>query len=219
MTLLLAQKMFEWQSFNQFTQDLLSIFAILNPIGNLPIFLGLTEDATLHERRRVFRLACSIGLTIVAVMAIGGTFILHSFFQVSTDELRFGGGLLLIAFGGLAILRGQTDRHPARLDGDKLVDANTRLAVSPIASPLLVGPGAIVVVMLLAQQSGALYALLASTICFALVALILHWAHWGYRLMGPVGTMAVGRVMNIFIVAIGVHFIFTSIKQVFLQSQ
>jgi len=221
MLALLVQKVFEWQGLNQFIQDIVGLFAILNPLGNLPIFLGLTREASVTQRRRMFRLATITGAAIVACMAIGGQFILNNFFQVSTDELRFGGGLLLIAIGALGIIHPETTKpsspDPAGgSEGDTLHDTHTRLAISPIASPLLVGPGSIVVVMLMAQQSGALYALLVAVICFAVVAAILHWAHWGYKLMGPVGTMAVGRVMHIFIVAIGVHFIFSSIRAVFL---
>jgi len=221
MDALLAVKLFAWHGLSAFVQDILSLFAILNPLGNLPIFLGLTREVSVAQRRRMFRLATITGAAIVACMAIGGQFILNNFFQVSTDELRFGGGLLLIAIGALGIIHPESARAapPAAAngsDGNGLHDAHRRLAISPIASPLLVGPGSIVVVMLMAQQSGALYALLAAVICFAAVAAILHWAHWSYKLMGPVGTMAVGRVMHIFIVAIGVHFLFSSIKAVFL---
>ena len=223
MLALLTEKLFEWRSLNQFVQDIVSLFAILNPLGNLPIFLGLTREASVAQRRRMFRLATITGAAIVACMAIGGQFILNNFFQVSTDELRFGGGLLLIAIGALGIIHPETARPAVTVpadgvEGDSLHEAHRRLAISPIASPLLVGPGSIVVVMLMAQHSGALYALLAAGVCFFAVALILHWAHWGYKLMGPVGTMAVGRVMHIFIVAIGVHFIFSSIRTVFLNT-
>jgi multiple antibiotic resistance protein len=225
MLALLAQKVFVWQGLNQFIQDIVGLFAILNPLGNLPIFLGLTREATIAQRRRMFRLATITGSVIVACMAIAGQFILDNFFQVSTDELRFGGGLLLITIGALGIIHPEATRpaspsasnDPAGPEGNHLYETHTRLAISPIASPLLVGPGSIVVVMLIAQQSGAVYALLVSSICFFAVALILHWAHWGYKLMGPTGTLAVGRVMQIFIVAIGVHFIFTSIRAVFLN--
>ena len=220
---MLAEKWFEWRGATLFVQDTVSLFAILNPLGNLPIFLGLTPEASVAQRRRMFRLATVTGAAIVACMAIGGQFILDQFFRVSTDELRFGGGLLLIAIGGLGIIHPETVRPtPGPRDGPSrdphaLHDVHTRLAISPIASPLLVGPGSIVVVMLLSEQSGPLYALAAAVVCFAAVAVILHWAHWGYKLMGEIGTLAVGRVMHIFIVAIGVHFLFSSIRAVFLD--
>jgi len=222
MCTLLAAKVFAWHGMNQFIQDIVGLFAILNPIGSLPIFLGLTPEASVAQRRRMFRLATITGASIVACMAIGGQFILDNFFQVSTDELRFGGGVLLITIGALGIIRPDTAKprpDPAQpadgSEGDLLHDAHTRLAISPLASPLLVGPGSIVMVMLIAQQSGALYALLTAGICFSAIAVILHWAHLGYKLMGEIGTMAVGRVMHIFLVAIGVHFLFSSIKAVF----
>jgi small neutral amino acid transporter SnatA (MarC family) len=65
------------------------------------------------------------------------------------------------------------------------------------------------------QLGGVLYAIGASVLCFAVVFVVLNWSHVLFRLIGKIGTLAVGRVMDIFIVAIGVHFIFTSLRQAF----
>jgi len=59
--------LFVWQGLNQFVQDVVGLFAILNPLGNLPIFLGLTREATVAQRRRMFRLATITGSAIVAI--------------------------------------------------------------------------------------------------------------------------------------------------------
>jgi multiple antibiotic resistance protein len=87
--------------------------------------------------------------------------------------------------------------------------------MSPIASPLLVGPGTIVTVMLLVQQHGTVYGIGACLTAFALVMLILHYADVLYKIMGQVVALAVGRIMQIFIVAIGVNFLFRAIRQAF----
>ncbi len=88
------------------------------------------------------------------------------------------------------------------------------MAVSPIALPLLVGPGSIANVMLITQHFGRLYAVLACLGGFAGVFLVLHFSGRLYRLMGRVGTLAVGRVMQIFIVAFGVKFCFRSLVSI-----
>jgi len=92
---------------------------------------------------------------------------------------------------------------------------NKRLAVTPIASPLLVGPGSIVNVMLIDNQQGRLFALGACVVAFVGVILILNYAHVLYRLMGRIGALAVGRMMQIFIVAIGIKFCFGALAKVF----
>ncbi len=196
-----------------FIRAVISIFAIVNPVGNLPIFLGLTENAGPAERRRVFRLASIVALCIIVAMALGGKYLLHDVFNITFDEFRIGGGMLLIAIALVRILSRSDKRMP--LAPQQAVQEQTRIAVSPIASPLLVGPGSIITVMLIANNQGVLYALAASAVCFVLVALILHYAELAFRIMGPVGSMALGRVMDIFIMAIGVHFIVQSLLVVF----
>lgn len=206
-----------WTSVSSFFQAVISIFAIVNPIGNLPIFLSLTEDATAHERRRVLRLATLVAFAIIFVMAVGGTYLLHDFFNITLDEFRLAGGLLLIVVGILRIIEvpryGSSAKEEAIPHHEKQA-RHTHMAISPIASPLLVGPGSIVVVMLIANRQGVIYSLAASAVCFVAVLAILNWAHIGYRIMGKVGTLAVGRVMNIFIAAIGVHFVVDSLRRI-----
>jgi len=195
-----------------FGEAAISIFAIVNPIGNLPIFLGLTEGASTQERRRVFRLAGLAALAIICVMALAGQFLLHYVFHVEIEEFMFGGGLLLVVTGIANILQKAEKRRWLQGDEQDRALEQMRLAVSPIASPLLVGPGSIVTVMLIVNQHGRLFAVAACLAAFIFVILILNYAHYVYRLMGRLGALAVGRIMQIFIVAIGVKFCFRALE-------
>lgn len=213
-----------WAELNTFLQSVITIFAIVDPVGSLPIFVGLTEGVNQQERRRVFRLAGVIAFALICIMAIAGQYILKGVFGLGLDEFRVGGGLLLILVGVQGIMerpkKGQTPATPepqAVADvTNALAAEHVGLAVSPIAVPLLAGPGAIVTVMLIANREsatygpvgGVLYALAACSVCFIFVLAILNWAHVVFRLLGRIGTIAVARVMDIFIVAIGVRFIF-----------
>jgi multiple antibiotic resistance protein len=208
-----------------FLESVVSIFAIVNPIGGLPLFLALTEDLTVPERRHLFRLAGVISLAIICVMAVAGRYLVTVVFHISFAEFMFGGGLILIVIGVLALVeKPETRRERVAMDPQERKLQEIRLAVSPIASPLLVGPGSIVTVMLIvARQSeamhstfyGMLYGLAACLVAFAFVILILNYAGVAFRLMGTVGSIAVGRVMEIFIVALGANFVFTAIKDAF----
>ena len=198
-----------------FGEAAISIFAIVNPIGGLPVFVSLTEDTPPQERRRVFRLAGVTALVIICVMALAGQFLMNDVFQVGMEEFAFGGGLLLAVIGIRSLLEAPEQRQAALADEGARRLMQTRLAVSPIASPLLVGPGAIVNVMLVVNQHGRLFALGACLAAFVFVILILNYAHIIYRLMGRVVSLAIGRVMEIFIVAIGVKFCFQAVAKVF----
>lgn len=205
--------MITMEQVRQFGEAAISIFAIVNPIGGLPIFVGLTEDASPQERRRVFRLAGLAALAIICVMALVGQLLLDSVFQLRIEEFTFGGGLVLVAMGIQSILAGSSSRHVRSIDPkDRSLDS-IRLAISPIASPLLVGPGSIVTVMLLVNQHGRGFALAACLAAFVFVILILNYAHVLFRVMGQLGSIAVGRVMQIFIVALGVKFCFRAVEQ------
>lgn len=198
-----------------FGEAAISIFAIVNPIGGLPVFVSLTEDTPAHERRRVFRLAGVTALVIICVMALAGQFLMNDVFQVGIDEFAFGGGLLLAVIGIRSLLEQPEKRQAALVDENARRLMQMRLAVSPIASPLLVGPGAIVNVILIVNQHGRLFGLGACLVAFVFVILILNYAHVVYHLMGRVVSLAIGRVMEIFIVAIGVKFCFQAVAKVF----
>jgi multiple antibiotic resistance protein len=202
-----------WDAYRMFLEAVISIFAIVNPVGNLPIFLGLTEDLTSQQRQRLFDLAGLAALATTCVFAILGKFLLEGVFHIAVSEFMFGGGLILIVVGirGITGMGGQRHGAIAKIPESEQI----RIAISPIASPLLVGPGTIVTVMLLVQQHGVFYGIGACLTAFALVMLILHYADFLYKIMGQVVALAVGRIMQIFIVAIGVNFLFRAIKQAF----
>ncbi len=199
-----------------FGEAALSIFAIVNPIAGLSTFTALTENTTAQKRRRVFRLAGVVALVMICVMALFGRFLLQTVFQIEIAQFAFASGLLLIIIGLRGVLMG-----PEQRSGSSVADetdrrmAHVSLAVTPIASPLLVGPGSIVNVMLIDTQHGHIFAMGACVLAFLFVILFLNYTHMLYRFMGRVGVLAVGRMMQIFIVAIGVKFCFTAIAELF----
>ncbi len=205
-----------WEDARVFLEAVISILAIVNPIGNLPVFVGLIEDFEPSERRRMLNLAGITAFIIVVVMAVGGQFLLKYVFHISMTEFTFGGGLILIVVGIRSILvRDKGRKQPAeKLDPQTRKDEEVGIAVSPIASPLLVGPGTIVTVMLISQRD-IWFGLAAALVAFAVVMTVLNLTQFIYRVMGRVGTLAVGRIMQIFIVAIGCHFVLKAIMEFF----
>ena len=194
-----------------FAQAVISIFAIVNPLGNLPAFVGMTDQLNDQERRRMFHLAALTALGIILAMALVGQVLLEHVFHISMNDFRFAGGLLLVLVGVRNMLFDASRRGHRTHDESARLEEQLNTAISPIAIPMLSGPGSIVTVMLLSGQHGRLFTSLACVTCFVVVAAILHWAHVFYRVIGRIGTRALGRVMQIFIIAIGVKFCFSSI--------
>jgi multiple antibiotic resistance protein len=202
---------------SSFMQAVISIFVIVNPLGNLPLFAGLAEDVPDREKRRVFRLAGLVAFCIISAFAVVGKYIMRNVFHITIAEFTFGGGLLLVVIGIYNIMA--RSRRPTSAsneqDSTNISDREITLAVSPIAFPLLVGPGSIVTVMLIVDNHGSLYGVAASAAAFIFVMAVLHWSDILLKLMGKVGAVAIGRVLQIFIVAMGVHFIFSALMQAF----
>ena len=205
--------MIGWDEVREFSKAAISIFAIVNPIGALPLLASLTEGTEPAQRKRLVRVASVAALAVICTVAVAGDFLLSSIFQVQIDQFTLGGGILLIVFGIRSMIV-----STATLKAETAVEAEQRklmLAVSPIACPMLVGPGAIVTAMLIARQHGPIYALAACLAAFVFVFLILNFSHVLYRIMGPIVTLAVGRILQIFIVAIGTQFVVRAVQQLF----
>jgi multiple antibiotic resistance protein len=100
-------------------------------------------------------------------------------------------------------------------DGARKGSRGLEIAAVPMACPLLVGPGAIVTTMLIVERGGLGHALLAGAIVFALVRAIFWLAGPIARLVGNLGLLILSRLMRIFIVAIGIHFVVAGIRAVF----
>src|SRR5205807_6526391 len=113
----------------------ISLFVIVDPLGPVPIFAGLTKSMSLVEKRKVFRTAAVVGAILLAAFALIGQEVLL-LFGISLQSFQIAGGLVLLLLSIEIIFRGE------RMDKLTLVSAE-ETAVFPIAFPLLVGPGAI----------------------------------------------------------------------------
>src|SRR5690606_15697671 len=97
--------------------------AIVNPVGNLPVLIGLTEDYEPFERRKVLNLAGVAAFIIIVVMAVGGRYLLQYVFHIELAEFMFGGGLILIVVGIKSILNRDVSR---KLQADKMSSADRK---------------------------------------------------------------------------------------------
>ena len=187
--------------------SIILLFAIVNPPGNLPFIIEMTGAMDPATRTRAHNPATLAGFSVLVVFALIGRFVLARVFQISVSEFQIAGGILLMAVGIHSMLG--PGRQAAEASG------GIEVAVSPIAVPLLVGPGAIVTAMLIVERGGVGQALLASAVVFGLVRVFFWLAEPIRRVLGRFGLMILSRVMRIFIVAIGVHFVLMGIRTTF----
>ncbi len=193
------------------------LYALANPIGVVPIFLGLTHGLDGRTTIKTIAVACVAVAVFLLVSALLGRGILE-FFNVGLDDFRIAGGLfaLFIAFEMFQAHYGgflQTEEERLEAAAEEGVRS---LAITPLAFPLLVGPAEIAVMITLANDAGGWEGqaiLVCSAITTAALVGVTFWLALPItRLLGKTGINVVTRVMALFVAATGVHFIMTGLR-------
>ena len=192
-----------------------TLFSIVNPFGAMPVFLTLTADDRAAERARTALRACVYMVCILAVAFFGGQYILN-FFGINIQHLRIAGGILLMR-SAFELLTPGANRD--RVGPDALEESKTKddISFTPLAMPMLSGPGSMAICIGLIRPT---YADKAMTVLgFALVALaaflILLFSLRLTRVLGKPGMAAMSRIMGFITLAIGVNFFATAIAALF----
>lgn len=173
----------------------ISLFIVVDSVGNIPIFISLTED--LKKRRRfIFRQSIFISFILLMFFSILGEGILR-FFNIKIYSFAIAGGVLLL-FISMKMLAGRDEYGKERREF---------LGAVPLAFPLLVGPGAITTAMLSIQNYGIIQTVVSVIIVSAINWLILMNAERINSFFGKTGSIVVSKLMAIFISAISVEYI------------
>ncbi|MCL4784044.1 MAG: YchE family NAAT transporter [Bryobacterales bacterium] len=205
------------ESYAEYARNLIGLWAVVDPIGAVPLFIGLMPHATAEERRRTARhSAIAVAIILVGAMFAGAPIL--SLFGISIPAFRVGGGILILLMA-LEMLKANHGRarHTEEEDAEAL-EADS-IAVVPLAIPLMAGPGAISLVIVTANHAkdwvdiGAL--ILNCLITAFSVWVCLRLASTIRRMLGATGINIAMRVMGMILTAIGVELITTGFKELF----
>ena len=177
------------------------LFIIVDPFGNIPIFIGLTEKMTESQKRKVFNTACLVGFILLLVFAFTGQEIFN-IFGVSIYSFEIAGGILLLIISIRILISGSMHEN---------VESPESLGAVPIAIPLLVGPGAITTTILNLQAYDVYVTALSVLVVIAITWVILRFMNRVYRFLGKTGSLVIARVMALLIAAIAVQYILVGI--------
>jgi len=193
----------------------MGLFAIMNPVANTPVFLGLTEGDPDQVRRRVARRALLIAFFVVLVFCVAGSSIFH-LFGITFPAFRITGGLVVFVIG-FHMLQGEPSRvhNPSKQDRD--LEAELEVAVSPLAVPILAGPGTITTAMTFVSD-GRLASIVMTTGAFLILCVITYLFFVGgeriIRYIGEGGVKVVTRFMGLILAVIGTQMLIEGIKGV-----
>jgi multiple antibiotic resistance protein len=187
-----------------FAEAFITLVVIMDPLGSAPIFITLTAGQTASARRRAALLAAGAAGGLIVVFALFGRLILD-YLHVSVESLTIAGGLLLLLVA-LQMLRGEDLEQPD----------TANIALVPLATPLLAGPGAIAAVMVLTRRyedtPGMIGVLLGIVAAAVVVAVGLMLADRIARLLHPSVIQLLTRVLGLLLAAIAVQFIVDAVK-------
>jgi multiple antibiotic resistance protein len=187
-----------------FVEAFVLLFAVIDAIGTVPIFMSLTEGYP-DDRRRIIRQAVVISTVILIVFSLFGWLIFDAF-GITLDDFRIAGGAILFVVA-VDHLRGGDIRSRGLEPSD--------VAAFPLATPLLAGPGAISTVIII---SGTPYSPLIALIvvaCNAVLAyLILSGSNWVRKFFGKNGANALSRITALLIAALAVSFVVGGITDI-----
>jgi multiple antibiotic resistance protein len=181
----------------------LVLFIIVDPFGNVPIFMGLTEKFSNAQRSKVFNTAISVGVVLLLVFAFTGHEI-FLIFGISVESFEVAGGLLLLITSMRILFSGSLYESTEPMES---------LGAVPIAMPLLVGPGAITTTILNLKLYGTLVTIVSVLVVLFLTWVILRYVNSIYRVLGKTGSVVIARVMSLLLAAIAVQFILVGITQ------
>ena len=186
----------------------MGFFAIMNPVANTPVFLGLTANDTPAVRKRVAARALLTTFVIIVVFCLLGKLIFE-LFGITLPAFRITGGVL-VALIGYQMLHGEQSsvHQPTAEDQQDSMQAALSVAVTPLAIPILGGPGTIATAMNYASTGGVQQ--MAITIAAFAVLCVITYAFFvfGQRLvtfLGAGGLNVITRLMGLILAVIGVQ--------------
>ncbi|SHM19844.1 MarC family NAAT transporter [Flavobacterium chilense] len=191
-----------------------ALFSVLNPIGTVPIFVGLTQHDSQKERSRI-SLWTSINVGIILLVSFFiGQYVL-TFFGISIDALRIAGGIVIVN-SGFSLLSGKFNKKRGinkKIENE--AQQRNDIALTPLAIPMLAGPGSISLLIAFYQEHHGMEEIIISSLAILAIAVaifvILKSAHYLARILGASGIVAISRIVGFIVISIGIQYIVSSI--------
>ncbi len=201
-----------------FFQDAITLFVVIDPIGLVPIFVAITQKEPQFTRQRIALLGVGISTIVLLAFLVFGQLLLEAL-DISLPAFRMAGGIVLLIVG-LQMVLGESGGHSASTDPASSID----LAVFPLATPLIAGPGGIMSVVLLTDNSKFGLMDQGITALALLVVLLITYvallsAGWIQKRLGRTGVNVITRILGLLLAALATETILAGLGGYFVQLQ
>ncbi|MDK2848776.1 MAG: multiple antibiotic resistance protein [Desulfuromonadales bacterium] len=185
------------------------LFILVDPVAGAPVFLAITPHDSAAERRTMALRGCFVAAVVVWFFILAGPWVL-GYFGIKTAAVRTCGGILLFAIA-LEMLYGRTSGTETSPGEERLAEIKKDISITPLAIPLLAGPGTIATALIFAGRAsgplGYLALLLGTAVVFAGSFVILSKAELLTRVLGKLGTTVVTRIMGLVLAFLAVQYV------------
>jgi len=195
-----------------------ALFSVVNPFGAMPVFLTLTQDDTPQHRNLMAKRASMYMVLILAIFFFAGQYVLN-FFGLRIHDLRIAGGIMILK-AGFDLLT--TKSEPGKKVSKEVVEEGIQkedISFTPLAMPMLSGPGAIAVSIGMFTKSLSYLNMALTIVAIIMVAIasyfILVFSHRLTAVMGKAGLAALSKIMGFITLAIGANFITSALIALF----
>jgi multiple antibiotic resistance protein len=195
-----------------------AIFAIVDPIGNIPIFYSIIRGYTKEEKLKIIKTAIITALIVLVVFGLIGNYI-FMLFNITIPAFRIAGGLLLfrVAFNMLYGITPGT--KTTQREKEEAIEKES-VGIVPMGIPLLAGPGAISTVMLYNSNGniGNIFVVFISVFTTLIITyILLRNVDKIFNRLGRVGALAISRIMGLILAAIAIQFLINGVHQIVFE--
>lgn len=179
-----------------FILSFIPLFVAIDIIGTVPIFLGITSDLSLKDKRKLVIESVAAAFIIAILFLVGGKIILN-FIGITIDDFRIAGGIILLLISINDIM----------FSSDERKDTNVKLGIVPLGIPLIIGPGALTTIMISVDSYGFIPTVVSMVLNFVIVWVVLNYSNLVIKLIGEGGTKAFAKIASLMLAAIAVMMI------------
>jgi multiple antibiotic resistance protein len=194
-----------------------SFFTLTNPLGTMPVFLTMTSNMSEKERRTVVKRATIVSFLTLMTFLLAGQF-LFEFFGLSTNGFRIAGGVIIFKIGYDML---QARYTPMKLRDEEIRTYANDISVTPLAIPMLCGPGAIANAIVLMQDAESLTKQLILVGTIALIYLITYFILRAstrlIKVLGDTGNNVMMRLMGLILMVIAVECMVSGLRPVLVD--